>query len=468
MNLLKRIFSRPNASVAALRSSTYFDAAWYLQAYPDVRAAGMDAALHYLEHGAHEGRNPGPRFSSSEYLRLHPGVAAAGENPVLHFMRTRRAGQEPPMPVYGDAARQAGGLPIRHGALVDPARDRALNQLEAASDKMALDRSTRSIDALLAQLPIDPTASLADPVPRILHFVYGFKNGGDIPYYGYMAIKSALHFNPGWRACYYTMNEPKGPIWDRIKAHVTLIRIGDFDYFMNARFHHYAHKADVIRLLIINRVGGVYLDLDTITRRSFEDLRSHEFVMGVQASGPDSSSGMANAVLVGKPGARFSTKWIEQYAYFRSRGRDDLWDYHSVKMPVHMMTHAPETVHILDYRAFFYPLWHAVETQLFTERAYDRFKDEFEAAYCFHLWNGASGPFLESLDDEFVRTSRSVYGEIARQVEGISLAKRPAANGRGRTAAQPPGSKAPAAAKKSGVKSGRGGSTRIGAARSVR
>jgi hypothetical protein len=456
IGLFRRFFGRQRSAEAErLRGSFYFNEAWYLNANPDVRAAGVDAALHYVEHGARERRDPGPHFSTAEYLRMNPGVEAAGENPVLHFMRTRREGQAPPLPNYGDAQKSADGgkgelrtaseLPIRHGPLVDPARDRELNRIEAAEDPEGLSRSKTAIDAFLAALPVDPSADITQPVPRIFHFVYGFKQGGDIPYYGYMAIRSALHFNPGWSVYYYTMNVPTGPNWDRIKDAVTLIQISDFDYVMNARFHHYAHKADIVRMIAINKVGGVYLDLDTLTRRSFEDLRQHEFVMGVQASGPDSSSGMANAVMMGKPGARFSTRWLAQYDYFRSKGRDGLWDYHSVKMPVEMMTLSPELIHVLDYRAFFYPLWHAVEAHLFTESAFVRFRHEFDTTYCFHLWNGASGPFLETLNEDFVRGSRSIYASIAREVEGFP--EPPA-----RPIAGPQGGRArrPAAASKTG------------------
>jgi hypothetical protein len=36
------------------------DPEWYLERYPDVAAAGMEAAVHYVLHGAEEGRQPGP------------------------------------------------------------------------------------------------------------------------------------------------------------------------------------------------------------------------------------------------------------------------------------------------------------------------------------------------------------------------------------------------------------------------
>jgi hypothetical protein len=72
--------------VEILRSSPLFDEAHYLAANPDVRAAGGDAALHFLIWGWKEGRDPGPLFSTTGYLGRYPDVAASGVNPLLHYL----------------------------------------------------------------------------------------------------------------------------------------------------------------------------------------------------------------------------------------------------------------------------------------------------------------------------------------------------------------------------------------------
>jgi hypothetical protein len=69
----------------AIRNSLFFNSAHYLGANPDVRAAGVDAALHYLVHGGREGRDPGPFFSTKAYLARYPDVAEAGLNALLHY-----------------------------------------------------------------------------------------------------------------------------------------------------------------------------------------------------------------------------------------------------------------------------------------------------------------------------------------------------------------------------------------------
>lgn len=67
-----------------VRASAEFDPAWYLETNPDLLqlGLGLHPALHYLRFGAMEGRDPGPRFSSSAYARAH----ALGDSdvPLLH------------------------------------------------------------------------------------------------------------------------------------------------------------------------------------------------------------------------------------------------------------------------------------------------------------------------------------------------------------------------------------------------
>ena len=79
----------PKASgdVETISGSEFFDREWYLKTYPDVAAAEVDPAAHFLTKGAAEGRDPGPRFSTKAYLRRHRDVAAAGVNPLLHYLR---------------------------------------------------------------------------------------------------------------------------------------------------------------------------------------------------------------------------------------------------------------------------------------------------------------------------------------------------------------------------------------------
>ena len=73
---------------AILRESGLFEEDWYLERYPHAR--GTDPVLHYLRHGAAEGLNPSPVFSTTKYLTNYPDVAAIGVNPLLHYVQLGR------------------------------------------------------------------------------------------------------------------------------------------------------------------------------------------------------------------------------------------------------------------------------------------------------------------------------------------------------------------------------------------
>lgn len=72
----------------------------------DVRHAGIDPALHYLAHGAQEGRNPTPHFDTNWYLSRYPDVRAAGVNPLVHYLRHSAAEARHPSPKAEVAARK--------------------------------------------------------------------------------------------------------------------------------------------------------------------------------------------------------------------------------------------------------------------------------------------------------------------------------------------------------------------------
>ena len=52
----------------------------------DVKAAGVNPLLHYVTHGAAEGRDPSPRFRTRPYLRQHPEALTSGLDPLSHSL----------------------------------------------------------------------------------------------------------------------------------------------------------------------------------------------------------------------------------------------------------------------------------------------------------------------------------------------------------------------------------------------
>ncbi len=79
------------------RPNVVFDPLWYLSAYPDVAASGINPLLEYALFGEKAGRNPSPLFDAQWY-RKHYKLEAPS-SPLLHYLRNR-PGPFSPVPEF--------------------------------------------------------------------------------------------------------------------------------------------------------------------------------------------------------------------------------------------------------------------------------------------------------------------------------------------------------------------------------
>ncbi len=94
---------RSAASSLAEQLRPLFDAAFYLEEYPDLANTRLDLLEHYALYGLNEGRNPNPFFDGAWYRERNPDVAASGMDPLLHYLSTGAAELRNPHPRF-DAA----------------------------------------------------------------------------------------------------------------------------------------------------------------------------------------------------------------------------------------------------------------------------------------------------------------------------------------------------------------------------
>ncbi len=107
-----------------------FRTAYYLSRYPDVADSGVDPLLHYVLYGAAEGRDPHPLFQAGYYLSRYPDVAEAGLNPLLHYILHGADEGRDPHPLFqttyylqhNPEAASAGMNPLAHYAVQGAAK----------------------------------------------------------------------------------------------------------------------------------------------------------------------------------------------------------------------------------------------------------------------------------------------------------------------------------------------------------
>jgi GT2 family glycosyltransferase len=65
----------------------YFDARWYLEKCAEAKRSRLEPLRHYVEKGWRDGQSPSAYFDAAWYLQQNQDVARSGMEPLLHYMR---------------------------------------------------------------------------------------------------------------------------------------------------------------------------------------------------------------------------------------------------------------------------------------------------------------------------------------------------------------------------------------------
>jgi hypothetical protein len=256
-------------------------------------------------------------------------------------------------------------------------------------------------------------------IPNIVHFIFFNEPPRPQPFalYHFLAIESALRWLRPSSLRFYTSNAPYGPFWERLQGRIEVVHVERPIQVFGRPLGHYAHQADVTRLDVLIEYGGIYLDLDTIVRRSFAPLLNHRAVMGLQKN-PDGSCGLCNAVILSEARHPFLLEWRQTYQTFRSSGMDEFWDEHSVRIPLELAGVGPfgdrrqqrSDIEILPAEGFFEPSYWPYDLKRLFERV-----EHFENSFAHHLWASFSADrYLDRLTPDIIRSVDTTYNLLAR------------------------------------------------------
>jgi hypothetical protein len=190
-------------------------------------------------------------------------------------------------------------------------------------------------------------------IPRVVHFVFGLRPQRE-PFHllHYLAIESCRQVVRPDEIRLHLHELPYGIYWDLARPLVTVERVQPVPEIdagsPELAPYRYAHHADVIRLDVLARDGGMYADIDTLFVRPVpEECWAAPAVIGEESAvqyddstAPEPS--MSNALLMAEPGAPFITTW-------RSRiieAMDGSWSAHSCRLATRLAAELPDEVRI--------------------------------------------------------------------------------------------------------------------------
>lgn len=246
-----------------------------------------------------------------------------------------------------------------------------------------------------------------DTIPNILYFCFGFKPQTEDFLFGYhVAIWSAYTINRPDVIRFVYHHEPRGEWWEKTKEIpcLELVKIDIPETLGRHKIHHVAHKADVARMNFLYDTGGVYMDIDTISVRSYRHLLDNDVVLGRELP-----NGICNAIMFTKPRSDFFNIWLKNY---ESVFRPDGWREASILLPEAIHNKHPDLATVLPPEAFFLPHCHE------THKIFVDDNDVPGDLITLHLWEKFSLKYLNKITDwQWAQNNiNTLYGKLLNRV----------------------------------------------------
>ena len=167
---------------------------------------------------------------------------------------------------------------------------------------------------------------------------------------------------------------------------------------------HIQYKADVLRLQILQKHGGIYLDTDTLLLKGLHPLMGPEMVLARES--PDS---LAMSPIIANPGADFINVWLDRIPKALEVGT---WAYHAVNLPVEISKY-----HFCDIRpqAEFFP-FDLRHNYLFDEGMADKHIERLGDPYALHVYETYWAGYLEGVNESYMRTRDTLFARLFKDL----------------------------------------------------
>lgn len=255
-------------------------------------------------------------------------------------------------------------------------------------------------------------------IPRVIHFIC--IRPLEFKLVHYLAIASAVDVhNPDIVKVYVDKEPDDNMLWEAIKKKdkVNIVFIKPLTEFRGINISASQYKADIIRLERLMEDGGIYLDLDVLSLKSFDELLDEHCVVGSEG-GPDQEpfcndinkmGSITNAVLLSEPNNEFIKTWYNQIAD-NIEGKE--WAYHAVCLPKHILCNDMFNVR-LEPKMSFMPFCFR-DKFIFDETQNDRMSD-LDHSYTMHLWATIWKNDINNINISYFMKNDNIFTKIFRR-----------------------------------------------------
>lgn len=235
-------------------------------------------------------------------------------------------------------------------------------------------------------------------VPNILHYIWLGKGNFDFMYF--VSIYSGYKNQHPCLIFLYYDTLPSGEWWNLLLLRVPNIipvKVNPPSKIGGRKIVYVQHKSDILRLQILTKYGGIYLDTDQLLLTSLDKFRDKECTMGMAADGY-----FGSAVIIAGTNSAFIKKWMDSYSAYKP----NLWGENSVIMATKLAKQYPKLIHVEKHYCSFYPH----QTYL-SDHNY-----KWSHSYGIHIYKPGREKQLKQLNFSSIRKLNNTLGAAFRFV----------------------------------------------------
>ena len=252
------------------------------------------------------------------------------------------------------------------------------------------------------------------PIPKHVHFVSLNRPFSFLEWLAVVSVRRKLKPD---KITVYTNGQQDSCWWRRILPYVEhqiILSMPGTSSLNGVPIKLLSHMSDFLRVLILYHHGGIYMDTDILSFKSFEPLLRHQVVASEQCPG----EGRVNGALLM---AQRHSCVICEFAHVSCKKFDGRWVSHAVNALsafMHDLDKEREGVLIMPWKKGFHPLcWHkrAVD-QLYNQDIKELTDYNITDIYSVHLYHKNAEQMIQSTvyNYEWIQTSLSLVAHAIR------------------------------------------------------
>lgn len=226
----------------------------------------------------------------------------------------------------------------------------------------------------------------------------------ELPYISELCIKSIYNHNPDYKIILHYSN----PLLLNNTNIVNLVKetklicnfITEIDKINELYIDRITARSDIIRLLVLYKYGGIYLDTDIIVIKSFNQIyekfltfhetKGFEILLGKEL-GQKNKNYVNNGVIFSIQKSSIVSLWLSLIEKFYTTGG---WSEHGVVLITKLYSKYKDKIIIVDHNYFDpYPYW---DMEKILNSSSDIINKNI---YCIHLFNHSCKNIFKKLDD---------------------------------------------------------------------